>query len=150
MAIVRERPYLNFNYLVDLGIGEPLSPQAGFSEVVLPEAWVDVIEYRNGNSRENDVIKLTGLEHYSNLVLKRGVIGSLDLYNWYNEIRNGSQAAFRTVVVQLLSEDRADVVLTWKFLRARPVRYKFSELRGKGDEVLIETLELAFERMEME
>jgi phage tail-like protein len=56
----------------------------------------------------------------------------------------------RTVVVQLLSEDRANVVLTWKFLRARPVRYKFSELRGKGDEVLIEYLELAFERMEME
>jgi phage tail-like protein len=150
MAILRERPYTNFNFLVDLGTGEPLSPQAGFSEVILPEAWVDVIEYRSGNSKENDVIKLTGMEHYSNLVLKRGVIGSLDLYEWYDDVRNGSQNAMRTVVVQLLSEDRANVVLTWKFLRARPVRYKFSELRGKGDEVLIEYLELAFERMEME
>jgi phage tail-like protein len=150
MAILRERPYTNFNFLVDLGTGDSSGPLAGFSEVILPEAWVDVIEYRNGNFKENTVIKLTGLEHYSNLVLKRGVIGSLDLYEWWDEVRNGSQDALRTVIVQLLSEDRSTVVLTWKFLRARPVQYQFSELRGKGDEVLIESLELVFERMEME
>jgi phage tail-like protein len=150
MATLRERPYANFNYLVDLGTGESSGPLAGFSEVILPEAWVDVIEYRSGNLKENNVIKLTGLEHYSNLVLKRGVIGSLNLYEWWDQVRNGSQDALRTVTVQLLSEDRSDVVLSWKFLRARPVRYKFSELKGAGDEVMIEYLELAVERMEME
>jgi phage tail-like protein len=150
MATYRERPYLNFNYLVDLGTGDADAPLAGFSEVILPEAWVDVIEYRSGNFKENNVIKLTGLEHYSNLVLKRGVIGALDLYEWWDQVRNGSQDALRTVTVQLLSEDRSDVALSWKFLRARPVRYKFSELVGDGGEVAIEHLELAIERMEMD
>ena len=150
MAIFRERPYLNFNYLVDLGTGDTSGPLAGFSEVILPEAWVDVIEYRSGNFKGNQVMKLTGLEHYSNLVLKRGVMGALDLYEWWDAVRSGSPDALRTVMVQLLSEDRSDVVLSWKFLRARPVRYKFSGLRADGDEVVIEHLELAFERMEME
>lgn len=150
MATFRERPYLNFNYLVDLGTGDSEGPRAGFSEVILPEAWVDVIEYRSGNSKQNYVIKLTGLEHYSNLILKRGVIGSLDLYEWWDQVRNGKSDASRTVTVQLLSEDRSEAVLNWKFLEARPVRYKFSELIGDGDEVLVEHLELAFERMEIE
>jgi phage tail-like protein len=150
MAILRERPYNNFNFLVDVGTGETSGPLAGFYEVILPEAWVDVIEYRSGNFKENTLTKLTGLEHYSNLVLKRGLIGSLDLYEWWDQVRNGSQDALRTVTVQLLSEDKTEVVLAWRFLRARPVRYKFSELKGDGKDVMIEQLELAFERMEIE
>src|SRR5687768_13527798 len=52
MAILRDRPYTNFNFLVDLGTGTSDGPEAGFEEVLLPEVWVDVIEYRNGNDRE--------------------------------------------------------------------------------------------------
>ena len=150
MAIMRERPYGNFNFLVDLGTGDTSSVQAGFSEVVLPEAFVEVVEYRSGNMKENGFVKLTGVEHYSNLVLKRGVIGSLDLYNWYNEVRNGDQSALRNVTVQLQSEDHTNVVLTWKFQRARPVKYQFAPLDAEGKHILVEYLELAFERMEME
>jgi hypothetical protein len=28
----------------------------------------------------------------SNVTLRRGVIGSLDLYQWFNQVRNGDQA----------------------------------------------------------
>ena len=150
MATMRERPYGNFNFLVDLGTGDTSSVQAGFSEVVLPEAFVEVVEYRSGNMKENGFVKLTGVEHYTNLVLKRGVIGSLDLYNWYNAVRNGDQSALRSVTVQLLSEDHSAVVLTWKFMRARPVKYQFAPLDAEGKHILVEYLELAFERMEME
>ncbi len=150
MAVLRERPYGNFNFLVDLGTGDTSSVQAGFSEVVLPEASVEVVEYRSGNSKENGVIKITGVEKYTNLVLKRGVIGSLDLYQWYNEVRNGNQGALRTVTIQLQSEDHTSVVLAWRFFQARPVKYQFSPLDAEGKHILVEYLELAFERMEME
>jgi phage tail-like protein len=150
MAVYRERPYPAFNFLVDLGTGKTDGTQAGFEQVILPEVYVDVIEYRNGNDRENGVRKITGLEHSTNLVLKRGVVGSLDLYNWWNEVRNGDQSALRTVIVQLLSEDQSSVVLTWKFMRSRPVKLGFSNLDGKSQDVLVEFVEIAFERMEME
>jgi phage tail-like protein len=150
MAVQRERPYGNYNYLVDLGTGDTSGPLAGFCEVIFPEAALRVIEYRSGNYKENDVLKVTGLESYTNLVLKRGVIGSLDLYDWWNQLRNGDTTAIRNVIVQLQNEDHTEVVLSWKFMRARPVKYTFSPLNAQADGVLVEEIELAFERMEME
>ncbi|MEO7963857.1 MAG: phage tail protein [Gemmatimonadaceae bacterium] len=150
MAILRANPYLNFNFLVDLGSGDTSTPDAGFEQVQLPEMWLDVIEYRNGNDKENSVRKLTGLDYVGNLILRRGVIGSLTLYQWYNDIRNGNQNGARNVTIQLMSEDHTAVVMTWKLLRARIVRLKWGMLDGKGNDVLIESVELACERLEME
>ena len=150
MAVLREKPYSNYNFLVDLGTGDSGSPQAGFCEVILPYAAVDVIQYRSGNDKESGVRKIPGRAHYGNVIFKRGVIGSLDLYQWWNEVRNGNVNSARTVTVQLQNEDHTEIVLVWKFMRAWPVRYEFSPLDAKGKETLIESLELAFERMEME
>jgi len=151
MSVQRERPYGGFNFLVQLGGGEDSAgPRAAFDEVILPEASLEVIEYRSGNAKENSPLKLTGLEHYTNLVLKRGVIGSLDLYQWWDQVRSGMQGVERDVVVILLSEDHSQAVMTWKFRRARPVKYTFSPLNGLEGGAVHEIVELAFERMEME
>ena len=150
MAVLRERPYGNFNFLVDFGTGETDGVEAGFEEVLLPEAWTEVIEYRNGNEKESGARKIPGRSHYGNLVLKRGVIGSLNLYQWWNDIRNGNTAAYRTVTISPQNEDRTAIVMTWKLLRAWPVRYKVSGLHGKGKEAWVEILELACERLEIE
>jgi phage tail-like protein len=150
MAIVRDTPYGNYNFLVDIGVGEPGSVQAGFAEVVLPEGVIDVIEYRNGNEKESGTRKIPGRVQYANAVLKRGAIGSLDLYQWFDQLRNGDIAARRNVAIHLLNEDRSAAVLTWKLLRAFPARYAFSNLDGRGQEPLLEILELAYERFEME
>ena len=150
MAIQREKAYCNFNFLVDLGDGNPTGPNAGFEEVIVPEVWLHVIEYREGNAKENAPRKLTGLEHCGNALLKRGVVGSLNLYQWYNQVRNGDQNALRTVTIQLQNEDHTAIVMTWKLLRARPVRLRWGPLNGKGKEVLVEYLELACERLELE
>ena len=150
MAVQRDKAYCNFNFLVDLGTGDTSSAAAGFEDVLLPEVWLDVIEYRNGNDKENTVRKLTGLEHCGNALLKRGMAGSLNLYQWYNDLRNGDQNALRTVTIQLQNEDHTAVVVTWKLIRARPVRLKWGPLNGKGKDVLVENLELACERLEME
>jgi len=54
------------------------------------------------------------------------------------------------VVIQLQNEDRTQIVWTWKLLRAWPAGYRFSNLNGKGKESLIDELELAYERLEVE
>ena len=150
MAVMRDKPYSNYNYLVDLGTGDPSGPLAAFSEVILPPATIDVIEYRAGNEKESGTRKIPGRVHYGNLVLKRGVIGSLDLYQWWNDVRNGNVNSARNVTVQLQNEDHTEIVMSWRFFRAWPVRYQFSPLEGEGKDTLIEILELAVERMEME
>ena len=90
-----------------------------------------------------------GLSRYENVILRRGIIGSLNLYDWINQVRNGDASARRTVTITLLSEDLR-AVLTWKLLRAWPVKYYFGDLNAKGTDVAIEELVLAYERLEME
>jgi phage tail-like protein len=150
MATMRDRPYTRFNFLVDLGTGRSDGPDAGFEEVGPIGLEVGVIEYRTGNAKENQPMKLTGLSKTPDVTFKRGVIGSLALYQWMNEVRNGAPSALRTVVVHLQNEDHTEVVQTWKLMRARPVRYTSGPLQAKGNEVAIEELVLAYERLEME
>ena len=150
MAVQRDRPYLQFNFLVDLGTGDTDGPRAGFQECSEIGMSVDVIEYRNGNEKENSVRKLTGLNKATDVTLKRGIIGSLDLYQWLNDIRNGDQNALRTVLIHLQNEDHTQTVQTWKLLRARIVKHVSGPLNAKGCDVAIEELTLAYERLELE
>ena len=72
MAVMRDRPYTQFNFLVDLGDGVTEGPNAGFQEVSAISTEVAVIEYRNGNSKENSVKKITGLNKATDVTMKRG------------------------------------------------------------------------------
>jgi phage tail-like protein len=150
MAEFRERPYAQFNFLVDLGSGDTEGTQAGFQECSAIGMSVDVVEYRNGNDKENAVRKLTGLARYPDVTLKRGVIGSLDLYGWLNDIRNGSASAYRTVTVQLQNEEHSAVVQEWILLRARIIKHVSGPFNAKCSDVAMEELTLAYERLEME
>ena len=149
MAQFRERPYVQFNFLVDLGTGTTDGPEAGFQECSGIGMEVTVAEYRNGNEKENSVRKITGLNKSTDVTLKRGVIGSLNLYQWLNQIRNGDQAAYRTVVIQLQNEDHTATVQEWKLLRARIIKHTSGPLNAKGTDVAMEELVLAYERLEM-
>lgn len=151
MAILRDRPYLPHNFLVDLGNGNSDGPEAGFAEVSGLSMSVDTVDYRNGNAREASPIKLTGLNRVADVTLRRGVIGSLALYQWLDEIRNGNTRALRTVTIQLMLEDQSAPVMTWKLLRARIVRHSVGPLNARGTgEVAVEEMTLAYERLEME
>jgi len=150
MATLRERPYVQFNFLVDLGTGSTEGPDAGFQEISGIGMEVTVAEYRNGNSKENSVVKVTGLNKSTDVTLKRGVIGSLSLYNWLNQIRNGDQNAMRNVVIHLQNEDHTQIVQTWKLMRARIIKHTSGPLNAKGTDVAMEELVLAYERLEME
>ena len=149
MAAKRERPYAQFNFLVDLGAGTD-GVDAGFSEVSNLGMEVTVAEYRNGNEKENSVRKITGLNKATDVTFKRGVIGSDSLYAWLNDIRNGNENSLRTVRVHLMAEDHTGPVQTWNLLRARIIKYVSGPFNAKGTDVAMEELTVAYERMEME
>jgi phage tail-like protein len=150
MAVLRDRPYVQFNFLVDLGDGNSDGAEAGFQEVSCIGMEVTVSEYRNGNERENSVRKITGLNKATDVTLKRGVIGSLKLYEWLHAIRNGAPDALKNVTVQLQNEDHSAVIQTWKLIRARIIKHTSGPMNAKGTDVAMEELVLAYERLEME
>ena len=149
MAVLKQRPVNQFNFLVDVGDGTD-GPDAGFQEVSGMGMEVALAEYRNGNRKENSVIKINGLVKATDVTLKRGVIGSLTLYQWLDAIRNGATDANRTVKVQLQSEDHSETIMTWKLIQARIMKHTSGPLNAKGTDVAMEELVLAYERLEME
>jgi phage tail-like protein len=149
MAVQRDRPYAQFNFLVDLGTGDTEGPDAGFQECSPIASEVAVVEYRNGNDKLNSVHKLVGLARVDDVTLRRGVIGSLTLFEWFNDVRNGAEAT-RDVRIQLLNEDHTEPVMTWTLMRARIVKWSAGPLNAKGGDVAIEEIVLAYERLEVQ
>jgi phage tail-like protein len=149
MAMLGDRPYTQFNFLVDLGTGSIDGPDAGFGEVSGIGMETTVAEYRAGNSRENSVMKITGLHKSGDVTLKRGVIGAPNLAKWLDAIHTGGPNALRTVTISLQNEDRTTVVQTWKLLRARIIKYTSDPLNAKGTDLAMEELVLAHEGLEV-
>jgi phage tail-like protein len=148
---VRDRPYPQFNFLVDLGTGDTTSVKAGFQECSNVGMEVTVAEYRAGNELQNNVRKITGLNKASDVTLKRGIIGARDLYEWLDTIRQGSDRnlGMRQVSITLRAEDRTTDVLTWRLMNARIIKYVSGPFNAKGTDVAMEELTLAYERLEV-
>jgi len=149
MAVLRNDPYSGQNFLIDLGDGQSDGPHGGFQEISGLETMLDIADYRTGNDRDVSPSKSAGLARVAHVTLRRGIIGSLDLYYWFDTARQGGKDALRTVRITLLNEVR-EPVLVWKLLRARPVKLGYDGLNALGRNVAMEELVLAYERLEME
>lgn len=127
------RPAGNHRFLVDLGDrADPQAEGAGFSEVVFPRFDVQP----DGAAEPR-------------LILRRGVTGARNLYQWWDKARR-DKAPRRNVRITLLGDDGATPRMQWRFVGARPVALEYGALNANAPAVLVETIELAFERMEIE
>jgi phage tail-like protein len=149
MATSRNDPYSNFNFLVKLA--DATSVSAGFQEVSGMNIEVTSADYRAGNSKVNHPIKVNGVYKVGDVTLKRGLMGTLDLYQLIDGIRTGVHT---TQDVQILVQDEAHTttpVMTYNLINARPIRYTAPTLNAKGGtEVAIEELVLSCEDLTVE
>ncbi len=151
MPTFRENPYGAFNYIVALGgaqgDGSEGSIIGGFSDVSGLGYEVKYSEYRNGNEKFNTVRKVPNTHTLDEITLKRGLVGSVDLFAWLKGVRDGT-ADPRTVTITLMDEAR-QVVATWTLRRAQPKKWTGPTLAAKGGgEVAMEELHLVHEGIE--
>ena len=140
---MQEYPVPKFHFSVDWG-----GTRIGFTEVSGLDVQLDVIEYREGNSPEYHKIKQPGLTKYSNITLKRGTFkGDNQYFEWLNTVQL-NKIERRDVIITLLNENHEPVV-TWTIKRAWPIKVQSTDLKADGNEVAIETLELAHEGLTM-
>lgn len=138
---MRNDPLRNFRFRLEIGgINE-----AHFSEVTGFDITTDVIDYREGDEPTH-VRKLPGLTKYGTVTLKRGITDSMDLYNWYKDVVAG-KVRRETVAIIVLDEEGNDKA-RFQISEAWPMKYDPMDLNAKGNDVSIETLELANEGVE--
>lgn len=141
--MARQDPLRNFRFRVEI---EGLQA-AAFSEVIIGPTTTDVIDYREGTDPTH-VRKLTGLHKFGNVTLKRGVTTSLELFNWHKDIIAGQMANARKTVVVVAADEAGADQARFVISEAWPAKYEPGPLDAKGNEVWIETLELANEGIE--
>ncbi len=151
MPTQRDNPYSAFNFLVSLGgdqgSGDEGQIVGGFSDVSGLGFEVQYADYRNGNEKVNTVRKVQNTFTVEDVVLKRGLIGSLDLFTWLKDVREGDIDP-RVVTVTLLDEAR-NAVSSWKLQKAQPKKWSGPTLAAKGGtEVAMEELTLVHEGIE--
>ena len=85
----RETPYSAYNFLVELGDDPPSNTAlGGFSDVSGLSTEITMMEYRQGNDKENCVRKIPGMHKSGDITLKRGLMGLKNFWTWVEATRS--------------------------------------------------------------
>jgi phage tail-like protein len=144
--MARIDPLRNFRYRLEIDS----ITQAGFSEVMIAETTIDAVDYREGSDPPH-VRKLSGLTKYGNITLKWGLtVGgtAMDLFRWHADVSAGQVKDKRKKVVIVVQDEAGQDAARWVVSDAWPVKYDPGDMKGTGNEVLIELLELVNEGIE--
>ncbi len=134
----RTDPYRAYNFLVELdGI-----TRAGFRECSGLDSSQDPINYREGTDPLT-TRNLPGLVKYSHITLKWGITDDAALWDWRQKAMDGKVERKNGSIVLL--DDTGDEKLRWNFHDAWPTKWTGPSFNATGNEVAIETLEIAHE-----
>ena len=144
--MARIDPLRNFRYRLEI---DSINV-AGFSKVAIAESLIEAVDYREGTDPPH-VRKLSGLTKYGNISLESGMTtgaNALDLFKWHAAVSAGQVKDQRKKVVIVVQDEAGADAARWVISEAWPVKYDPSDLMGKGNEVMIELLELVNEGIE--
>jgi phage tail-like protein len=139
-----EYPLPKFHFQVEWA-----GSKVGFTECSGLDVETEIIEYRDGASPEYSKRKMPGMQKFSNITLKRGVFATdNEFYNWWNTVSLNTIER-RDLTISLLNEAHEPVVV-WKIKNAWPTKIQSTDLKADGNEVAIETMELAHEGLSIQ
>jgi phage tail-like protein len=133
-----------FHFIVEWG-----GQRIGFSEVSGLTQENQAIEYRDGSFPEFSSIKMPGIRKFSNITLKRGICkADNEFFEWISTVKLNTVER-RDLIISLLNEDHQPVMV-WKVGNAWPTKLENSGLKASGNEVAIESIEIAHEGLELQ
>ncbi len=151
-------PLTKMNFLVSVtGL---TGTMAAFSEVTGIEATVDVVEFRQGNAHSLAPVKIPGLVKHGNITLKMGYTIGNSFKKWIEECVSETRGAMprKEVIIELIdirdgapnsAYEAVDGPVMWKLKEAWVTKYTGPDLNASASEVAIETVELAYEELEI-
>ena len=132
-------PMPKFHFQVKWG-----EKEMSFQEVSGLDIEAQPIEYRAGNSPVFSTIKMPGLIKSGNVTMKKGVYKSDNAFwDWFDQIKMNTIKRI-SVVINLLDEE-AKPVMTWTLTNAWPTKITGTDMKSDGNEVAIESIEIAHE-----
>ena len=116
----------------------------GFTEISGLDMEREVIEYRDGSSKEYSKLKMPGLTKFSNIVLKRGSFEKNNQsYDWWSS-NLLSTVNRRDITITLLNEEH-EPIITWNVKNAWPSKIQSTDLKADDNSIAIETMDIVHE-----
>lgn len=117
-----------------------------FQEISGLDIEAQIIEYRNGDSPQFSTIKMPGIKKNGNVTLKKGVfVKDNKFWDWFNQIKM-NVIKRQTVTINLLDEG-GNATMVWTLANAWPTKITSTDMKSDGNEVAVETLEIAYESL---
>lgn len=136
-------PMTKFRF--EVNFGNELKAVA-FQEVSGMDSETQIIEYRKSNSPLFSTEKMPGIAKYGNVTMKRGVFVNDNIFwDWYNQIIMNTIKRC-TVIIKLLDENNK-ATIQWTLNNAWPTKITSTDLKSDGNEVAIDTIEVAHEQL---
>lgn len=132
-------PLTVFHFRVEWG-----GTSVSFTEVSGLTQELQAVDYRTGDSPDYSMVKMPGLRKYNNITLKRGITKSdNEFFLWLNTVKL-NEIERRDITISLLNE-KHEPVMVWGAQNAFPVKVEGPGLKASGNEVAIESIEIAHE-----
>ena len=144
MAPTGERRDPGTSLRFDIIVGN--NKQAEFSECSGLQVEMEVMEYQEGG-RNGYVHKLPGRLKVSNVTLRRGIITSDKLWDWFKKAVSGRIERKNLDVV--LCDEKGRERQRWSFQEAYPVKWVGPALKASDNTIAVEALELAHRGMQL-
>ena len=147
--LLQKQMWLGFRFLVTFFVGGvvPNPLDIRFKKVSGLKATVKTRSVAEGGQNLYTQKVPEGIE-YGNLILERGMIVGSPLNIEFNVAMSLFKFAPSNVLIALLSEEKIPVA-AWMFLNAYPVNWATSDLDADQKAIVIDTLELAYQRMQI-
>ena len=146
----RKNPYAAFNFVVAV-VGQPPTDIGGFMEISGLDTENAVIEYREGADQIAGsgayLRKQPGLERYPNVTMRRGITDNLTLWTDLRQKVRDATYKPQTLKVTLQDENHTPV-RSWTLTNAWVFKLSGPSLNAKGNEIAIESIEVAYDRLE--
>lgn len=145
----RDTPFGAYNFMVEFdGNEDANSALGGFSDVSGLGTEITLMEYRQGNDRENRVRKIPALSKASDVTLKRGMMGLTNFWQWVNVTR--VDPTHKRTVRITLKDEVGNPVQQWVLINARPMKWTGPTFAAKGgSDAAMEELVIASEGIEI-
>ncbi|MFK7880965.1 phage tail protein [Roseobacter sp.] len=118
--------------------------ELAFQEVSGLDIETQPLEYRAGNNPVFSTIKMPGMLKTGNITMKKGVfVKDNAIWDWFAEIKMNTIKR-KALTISLLDEAQAPTMV-WKVQNAFPVKVTGTDLKAEGNEVAVESIEIAHE-----
>ena len=104
--------------------------------------------YREGTDKNLSVRKIPGLVTHSDVTLSRGITNDAKLWEWRAKAMKG--AVERHNISITLLDDVGNPKITWNLFECWPTKWTGPTFNATADEIAIEQMTLAYERIEVD